>query len=43
MELPKYIHELIIHVWELENIIISVIIMLQNGGVQFTGLVLKDS
>ena len=42
MEMPKNIHEFIIRVWELKNIIISVVLMPETGGVQFTGLALED-
>ena len=42
MNLPNNIHDFITHVWELQNITISVVLMLNNGGVQFTGPVLED-
>ena len=42
VDLPNNIHDFITHVWELQNITISVVLMLNNGGVQFTGPVLED-
>ena len=40
--MPRNIHDFIIHVWESEHFIISVVLMPNHGGVQFTGPVLED-